>query len=213
MMLSEVFYRMYGIPRPRLRSWIRGRLWRLEGAQFRSPTLRRIMKDYHGVTIGLYTHGSCFTPFACDPQTTIGRYCSIAEGVRIINHNHPMNFKSTHGFFFNPELGLTKTWLVDFKPKRIGNDVWIGTNAIIMPSVEEIGDGAVIAAGAVVNKNVPPYAVMVGNPARPVRYRFSPQTIQQLLASKWWEKSIEEISENPGEFLIPFETDTGVDPV
>ena len=69
-----------------------------------------------------------------------------------------------------------------------------------MPSVGTIGDGAVVAAGAVVNKEVPPYAVVVGNPARIVRYRFDPATIERLLAEKWWEKSIEEIRPDAGEY-------------
>ena len=71
-----------------------------------------------------------------------------------------------------------------------------GHNSIIMPGVGRIGDGAVVAAGAVVNKEVPPYAVVVGNPARVVRYRFDPETIERLLAEKWWEKDIDEIGPN-----------------
>ena len=84
--------------------------------------------------------------------------------------------------------------------KPQGNDVWIGHNAIIMPNVKNIADGAVIAAGAVVNKDIPPYAVAVGNPSRIVRFRFSKEIIEELIASRWWEKSIEEIKPVIGEF-------------
>ena len=76
-----------------------------------------------------------------------------------------------------------------------------------MPSVSTIGDGAVVAAGAVVNKNVPPYAVVCGNPARVVRYRFSEETIRELQYSRWWEKSIEELRPSMKEFQYPLETD------
>jgi acetyltransferase-like isoleucine patch superfamily enzyme len=78
----------------------------------------------------------------------------------------------------------------------IGNDVWIGQNAIILPSVARIGDGAVIGAGAVVTKDVEPYSIVVGNPARLLRYRFSQETIVKLQESRWWEKSVGELDLN-----------------
>jgi serine acetyltransferase len=74
-----------------------------------------------------------------------------------------------------------------------------------MPNVKKISDGAVIAAGAVVNKDVPPYAVVVGNPARIVRFRFSNETIEKLQASKWWEKSLDEIKPIITEYIQPFD--------
>ena len=90
-------------------------------------------------------------------------------------------------------------------PLKVGNDVWMGDNAIILADVTEIGDGAIIGAGAIVKKNVPPYAVVVGNPARVVRYLFSKEVIDELLASKWWEKDIEELKLNIDEFQRPYE--------
>jgi acetyltransferase-like isoleucine patch superfamily enzyme len=140
-----------------------------------------------------------------DPHTKIGRYSSIAAGVRVVNHNHPLAFKGTSGLFFNPVLGLCDRWLVDHNPLEIGNDVWIGANAVILPEVNRIGDGAVIGAGAVVNRDVPPYAVVLGNPGRVVKYRFSPEVIACLLAEKWWEKDIEDLAERIGEFQVPLE--------
>jgi acetyltransferase-like isoleucine patch superfamily enzyme len=168
-------------------------------------TLRDIFRHYHKVDIGMYTHGGCFREWAVDPETTIGRYCSIAAGVRILTENHPMDFQSTHGFFFNPLFRFTAGNLVRRKSLTIGNDVWIGYNAVIMPGVSRVGDGAVIAAGAVVNKEVPPYAVVVGNPARVVRFRFSAPTIARLLASRWWEKSIQEIVPDIQQYVRPLE--------
>jgi virginiamycin A acetyltransferase len=170
-----------------------------EGGEFYSPTLREIFRLHYGVDIGMYTHGGCFRPHAFDRETTIGRYTSIAITAFAATLNHPMDHKSMHGFFFNPALGFVKGRLPR-SPLTIGNDVWLGHNSIIMPSVGTIGDGAVVAAGAVVNKEVPPYAVVVGNPARIVRYRFDPATIERLLAEKWWEKSIEEIRPDAGEY-------------
>lgn len=201
-MLSSFLFGCYRIPSRILRDNIRKLLWKMEGGDFYSPTLRRIFREYYDVDIGMYTHGFCFVPGAIDRHTTIGRYCSIAYQVRTINHNHPMEFKSTHAFFFNSKLGHCPKDLTTYSPLAIGNDVWIGTGALVLPHVSQIGDGAVIAAGAVVNKDVPPYAVVVGNPARVVRFRFPKEVIEQLLASRWWEKPVEELDIN--EFSRPF---------
>jgi acyl-[acyl carrier protein]--UDP-N-acetylglucosamine O-acyltransferase len=116
-----------------------------------------------------------------------------------------MDFKSTHALFFNPALKFCDKYLVEDTPLKVGNDVWIGEYAVILAHVTEIGDGAVIGAGAIINKNVPPYAVVVGNPARVVRYRFSKEVIDELLASRWWEKDIGELKPNIKEFQQPYE--------
>jgi virginiamycin A acetyltransferase len=164
-----------------------------EGGEYISNTLREIFRKHYGVSVGKYSHGGCFVPGAYDRFTTVGRYCSIAMTSSGMNRNHPMGFKSMHAYFFNPVLGVAEKDPVEYIPLEIGNDVWIGHNAIIMPNVTQICDGAVIGAGAVVNKNVPPYAVVVGNPGRVVRYRFSEERIRDLLEEKWWEKELEEL--------------------
>ncbi|UCD00312.1 MAG: CatB-related O-acetyltransferase [Phycisphaerales bacterium] len=153
----------------------------------------------------MYSHGGCFVPGSVGPGTTIGRYCSIASGVRILNRDHPMDFKSMHAFFFNPDLKYCHKYLTKQTPLKIGNDVWIGTRAIILRNVTEIGDGAVIGAGAIITKNVQPYAVVIGNPARVVRYRFRQETINELLASRWWEQDIGELKPYIDEFQRPYE--------
>lgn len=198
--MNTLLYKLYGINRISIRSAIINQVIRLEGGEFNSETLREIFKRYHKVQIGLYTHGGCFIPGQIDKHTIIGRYCSIARTARAMNRNHPMEFKSTHAFFFNPNLGICDKDNIEHIPLDIGNDVWIGHNAMIHPHVRSIGDGAVIGAGAVVNKDVPPYAVVVGNPARIVRFRFSKEVIQELLDSKWWEKSIEELKPHIRDF-------------
>jgi acetyltransferase-like isoleucine patch superfamily enzyme len=195
-MLASLLFHLYKIPSLRLRHLILYLVPKLEGGPFYSKTLRRIFREFDRVDVGLYTHGGCFTPGAIDRETTIGRYCSIASGVRILTINHPLDFKSTHAFFFNPKLGYCGKELVEYNPISVGNDVWMGHNSIVMPNVKQIGDGAVIAAGAVVNKDVPPFAVVVGNPARVVRFRFPPDVIGQLLVERWWDKPIEELDLN-----------------
>lgn len=192
---------------PQIRRILIQRIKKFDGTAFYSQSLRQLFREVHNVNIGLYTHGGCFDPLNIDAHTTIGRYSSFGRNVRVIALNHPMEFKSTHGFFFynGDDLNLSSRSLVDPIPHYIGNDVWIGDNAIILPSAPIIGDGAVIAAGAVVNKNVPPYAVVVGNPARVVRYRFSEGVVKELLESKWWEQPIEEILPRLEEYQRPYE--------
>lgn len=210
MRVNMFLVRIYGLKRRSLRKLVTILCLKLEGGDMRSPTLREIFRRYHGVNIGLYSHGGCFVPFAFGRGTSIGRYCSIAQGAFAATLDHPMGRKSMHGFFFNPNLGYVPEER-EYRVLRIGNDVWLGHNSIIQPGVSEIGDGAVIGAGAVVNKNIPPYAVAVGNPARVVRYRFTPETIERLLAERWWDKDIEELAPEISAFIAPVE-DADQDP-
>lgn len=204
-MISELLFRLYGINDKRIKNFVLRFVKRVEGGELYSSTLRRIFRNYHKVEVGMYSIGGCFTPGMVDKFTKIGRYCSIAQPISIRNRNHPMELKSMHAFFFNPKLKISEKDFIEYNPLTIGNDVWLGQYSIITPSVKEIGHGAVVGAGAVVNKNIPPYAVVVGNPGRVVRYRFSKEVIDQLLASKWWEKSIDDIKLNLAEFQTPYE--------
>ena len=209
-MIRTLLFKLYGVNNGKIKSLIKKIVYRLEGGEWYSKTLRKIFKEHRGVDIGMYSAGGCFHEFQFDRHTTIGRYCSIARTAYAFNRNHPMEYKSTHAFFFNPILKHTKKDIVEYIPLKIGNDVWIGHNAIIMPHVREIGDGAVVAAGAVVNKDVPPYAVVVGNPSRVVRYRFSEEAIKKLLEEKWWEKSMEVLEINFDEYTGPYEKEEHV---
>ena len=205
MLIAKLLYKLYGIRRRRLRHFIISTICKMEGGGIYSTTLRKIFKDYHAVEVGMYTHGGCFVPNNFGRFTNIGRYTSVAMSAKAFNRNHPMDWKSTHGLFFNPELNYCDKDFVDYVPLKIGNDVWIGEYALILPNVTEVADGAVIAAGAVVNKNVPPYAVVVGNPARVVRYRFPKEIIEALITSKWWEQDIKQIKPFIEEFQQPYE--------
>ncbi len=124
--------------------------------------------------------------------TRVGRYGSFAD-FRVFPRNHPLDHVSLHPFFYNTRFGYVDIEIVSYTKLTIGNDVWIGSNAFIMPGVTEIGNGAVVGAGAIVTKNVPPYAVVVGNPAKVIKYRFPPADIEEIEQSAWWNKSIEEL--------------------
>ncbi len=166
--------------------------WKLEGGDFYSATLRDILEKYHGVRAGAYSYGEGLVPGAFPAGVTIGRYVSIASGVRVFLRNHPLDRLSLHPFFFNSQLGWIKKDSLAFGTLEIGHDAWIGANALITTGCKSIGIGAVVAAGAVVTKNVPDFAIVAGNPARLLRYRFTESAIATILASRWWEKSAAE---------------------
>ena len=126
----------------------------------------------------------------------IGKFCQIAQGTKFITSdaNHPMSGFSTFPFYiFGREWS---TYEPDLKKKGdtvVGNDVWFGHNSVIMPGVT-IGDGAIIGACSVVTKNVLPYTIVGGNPAKEIRKRFPEETIQKLLEIQWWNWSYEKIT-------------------
>lgn len=130
---------------------------------------------------------------SCD----IGRFTSIGPNVKITSGKHPTHtFVSTHPAFYSlrKQVGFTfsKEQLFeeggDFPCQTIiGNDVWIGDSALVLEGIT-IGDGGIVAAGSVVTKSVPPYAIVAGVPAKVVRYRFNDEQIRDLLDIKWWDR-------------------------
>jgi virginiamycin A acetyltransferase len=206
-MLSRLLYQLYAIRRRKLRQLIRKIVKKLEGGEMLSPTLRRIFLDYHGIEIGLHSYGGCFNSAHIGTRTKIGRYCSFAAGVWRLNGNHPTTFRSMHPYFYHPGFGYVRKELIFRSEIVIGNDVWIGQNAIILPTVRRIGDGAVIGAGAIVTKDVPDFAIVLGNPAKVVKYRFSGETIDKIKRQAWWNKDIEELKSDFEKFMQPIEED------
>ncbi len=130
----------------------------------------------------------------------IGKFCSIACGTKFLfnSANHAMRSLSTYPFpiFYDEwEHGMQVDQAWDNKGDIVvGNDVWIGFEAVILAGVT-IGDGAIVGARAVVTKDVPPYTIVGGVPARPIRKRFSEETVEALLAMQWWNLPLEEILE------------------
>ena len=140
----------------------------------------------------------------------IGKFCQIAAGVEFVMNgaNHQMNAVSTFPFYTLEGWEMKPPAASDMPFKGdtvIGNDVWIGQNATILPGVH-IGDGAIIGANSVVASDVEPYSIVVGNPAKLIRYRFDGELTSLLLKFKWWDKPVEEINA-----LIPLLTNSDLE--
>ncbi|NEP83937.1 MAG: CatB-related O-acetyltransferase [Okeania sp. SIO3B3] len=132
-----------------------------------------------------------------DDKLVIGKFCSIASGVKFILNggNHRTDWLTTYPFPVFGD-GWEKAMPDSFPNKGdivIGNDVWLGYNATIMPGIT-VGDGAIVATQAVVTRDVPPYAIVGGNPADIIRKRFDDPTIERLLKIQWWNWDIEHIT-------------------
>ncbi|MCT2347599.1 CatB-related O-acetyltransferase [Niallia taxi] len=125
---------------------------------------------------------------------SIGKFCSISYGCQIGMSEHPTNYMSTSPYIYgeNNIFNIPSYFDDIHSPPVIGNDVWIGVNAVILQGVK-IGDGAIIAAGAVVNKDVPSYSIVGGIPANKIKDRYDEDTIETLLNLKWWDLPKEEI--------------------
>ena len=174
--------------------------------------LNAVIKDPQ-IAVGNYT---IYNDFVADPllfeknnvlyhypihreRLIIGKFCSIACGTKFLFNcaNHTLKSLSTYTFpLFYEEWDLEKSNITTAWDNKgdivIGNDVWIGYEAVIMAGVH-IGDGAIIAARAVVTKDVPPYTIVGGTPAKEIRKRFDAEVIQQLLILKWWNWSTDKI--------------------
>ena len=121
----------------------------------------------------------------------LGAFCSIASNVKIGLSNHPINWVSTSPTFYKGRDSISKrlaslSYDSIHKGVIIGNDVWIGENVIILDGVK-IGDGAIIGAGSIVTKDIGPYEIVAGSPARLIKKRFDEKTIEKLIAIKWWD--------------------------
>jgi len=174
--------------------------------QFTSIPLRNYFRTKYNIEIGMYSYG-CFCPVRIASGTHIGRYCSIADTVRILNGNHGLQFLTLHPYTYNTSLGIVKSETITRSQCIIEDDVWIGHNAIILPNVRSIGRGAVIAAGAIVTKNVVAYSVVAGNPAKIIKMRFDVNMINQIEASRWWDwdkdKLAQQIAQSPDLIYSP----------
>ena len=176
---------------------------RKEGGVFRSPSIRRLYENNKAIKAGYASYG--WTSDAIDGPAIIGNYTSIGKNVRRICVNHMATHATTHPVVFNPVLGWVDKDPRERKLIKIGNDVWIGDNVTILPSCTFIGDGAIVAAGAVVSKNIPPYEIWGGVPARCIKRRFPDDIVKGLEEVKWWELPEEELRKIKTKFENPLD--------
>lgn len=164
----------------------------------RVETPGNLTLDKHAVVsrseLGKYFGLGCFSYVT---NSRIGRYCTFGSRVSVGAFSHPTDWLSIHEFQYRGTANVFGESIIDegvnIAPQNrlteIGNDVWIGDNACVRSGVK-IGSGAVIGMGSVVTRDVPPYAIVVGNPARVLRHRFEPDVIAELLELRWWELDI-----------------------
>lgn len=164
----------------------RALLFRERRNEYESLALRQHFASRYDIQVGLYSYG-CFDRWRIPPGTVIGRYCSIARSSRVLDANHPMDALSTHPYFYDPSFGVVATDRVVKTRLVIEDGVWLSHNVIVTPGCGRIGRGAIVGAGAVVTKDVPPYAILAGAPAKIIRKRFDEETIARIDATRWWE--------------------------
>jgi acetyltransferase-like isoleucine patch superfamily enzyme len=177
-------------------------------------------------TMGAYSYSHSFMP----SEVKVGRYSSIAKGLKILDFSHPSNWLSSSVAFFTPTPLVSKSALAEYCDRKIEeskslfertpfdprvnkpypvieNDVWIGENVTLVLGVR-IGNGAIVAANSTVTKDVPAYAIVAGCPAVIKKYRFCAETIEKLINSKWWEFDVLDFKkldyQNPTKFIIQF---------
>ena len=212
--MRKLLYRLFGP----LRSWlywrvmIRMRGTRVEGAGVsprariaRHAMVRRGTEVGTDVELGAYSHIS--GPRSYVEAARIGKFCSIARQVVIGPGDHDLSAVTTHPFPFSPAYGglarIARNQVQKPAPV-IGNDVWIGVNAVVLRGVT-IADGAVVAANSVVTRDVAPYTVVGGAPARFIKSRFPPETVAALLRIRWWDWSEDELR-NKAELFFDVDT-------
>ncbi|MGC6401647.1 CatB-related O-acetyltransferase [Sphingomonas sp. FW199] len=180
---------MIGIARQLLE---RAKLWHWRRDQATSEPLRQWFRQHQRVDVGLYSYG-CFDQWRMPGPLIIGRYCSIAKTVRSAPINHPFDAMTTHPALYERRFGVVDADIHYDDPQVIEDDVWIGHNAMILPSCRRVGRGSVIGAGAIVTKDVPRYSIVAGNPARLIRERFTPELQAALEESQWWTLDLAEL--------------------
>ena len=174
-----------------------------KGGVYKSIKLRSLYKKYRGIDADFLSYG--WTSDLIDGPVTIGKYTSIGKNVRRFDVNHYTTYATTHPCIFNPLFGWVDK---DERLKShldIGNDVWIGENVLILPSCHKIGNGAIIAAGSVLTKDVPSYEIWGGGAAHFIKKRFSDDTIKKLEHSQWWNYPEAELKELKDFFCNPDE--------
>ena len=182
----------------RLQIYKKWRIWSKYGNETRFH-----FQDNPSVEVGEFTYGiPTFRIYDSGIKLKIGKFCSIADNVIVMGGGkHHLEYFSTYPFYYKHQDKFNNASVFkspESKDIEIGNDVWIGNGAIILSGVK-IGDGAVIGSNALVSKDIPPYAIAIGNPIKIIRYRFDEKTIERLLKSQWWDLPPETINK-----LLPY---------
>lgn len=162
-----------------------------------------MLDDYTRIFDSSFGRFSYIGPYSICINSDIGNFTSIGPGVKIGLGIHPLDKISTSPYFYDSSLyrSFVKAKVMDnFDKTIIGHDVWIGANVMIAGGVK-IGNGAIIGAGAFVNKDVDPYSIVVGIPAKVLKYRFKKETIDSIEKSKWWNWNITNLEQNASIFL------------
>ncbi len=202
--LSRFF--LYLMKIKRLRRLAFKKVCQIEGGIVYSTTARTYLYEFERITIGAYSYGDCLFPGRLPSGTKIGNYCSIANGLRIFRRNHPIDRVSQHALFYNAILGQVKTDTIssnEDNPISIGHDVWIGQNTIITPSCKRIGNGAIVASGALVSKDIPDFSVVGGFPAKHMKRRFDESMRFAINKMNWWLKPIDTLMKRSHYFTNP----------
>jgi virginiamycin A acetyltransferase len=198
--VSGMLLRLYAVKR--LRPRLLALAGRLEGGHNFSATMRRIMSSHHDVEVGAYSYGSCFEPGAFPGGAAIGRYVSLASGVRR-RLNHPFQNLSMHPFFYNEKFGYVPSRTIAHAAIDIGHDAWVGESVIFTEECRRVGIGAVIGAGSVVTRDVGDFDVVAGVPARFIRKRFDDDVRARILESRWWELPVAELARFAKDLNMP----------
>lgn len=180
-----------------LRRLVRALVLRMEGGLMFSLTWREIARIYHQVEFGLYSYSPGLKPGDLPPGTKVGRFCSLGSNLTVLRRNHPIEHPSQHPLFYLRRLGLVAQDVlppVEANPLVIGHDVWIGDGVVILPGCKSIGNGAVIGARSVVTRDVPPFTVVAGSPAKPLRKRFPAEVEAVVARSEWWLRPPEDLA-------------------
>lgn len=160
--------------------------YRHNHGEFNSILLRNYFRKNYNIDAGLYTYGCFNRDFNFGGKyVKVGRYCSIASDVFFFGANHPANNLSTSAIFYNSAIGY-KVNDVARNTLIVEDDVWIGHGVKITSGCKRIGRGAIIGAGSVVTKDVKPYDIVAGNPAKFIKKRFDEKEIDVLEKSYWW---------------------------
>lgn len=186
----RLLYSLLDIPvfGSKLKNFIANKTGKMQESIF----LREYTKYKYNVDIGLYSYGGCFSPeFNLGGKVSVGRYCSFASNIHYFGANHPIEYVSMSPYFYNKSFSkevndVKRSYL------EVGHDCWIGYGVIITSNCNHIGNGAVVAAGSIVTKDVPAYAIVAGSPAKIIKYRFDKETIDVIEESRWWERKPKE---------------------